>query len=164
MPCTSSPDAARAAFRSRSLVSRSAGGAATRAPPPRRCPTCRRSSCASSRCSAGSRSPARRAGPAGVLLAQRPLARGDPAPRQLHSRRPPCRGGGAGRRGSRVVEARARHPARRDHRRGAMTGEKLIVGYDGSERSKDALVLARRLADVLGARLVLADVYVLPPL
>jgi nucleotide-binding universal stress UspA family protein len=45
-----------------------------------------------------------------------------------------------------------------------MTGEKVIVGYDGSPRSKDALALGRRLADVLGARLVLADVYPLLPI
>ena len=45
-----------------------------------------------------------------------------------------------------------------------MPGDKLIVGYDGWERSKDALVLGRRLADVLGATLVLANVYTLLPL
>jgi nucleotide-binding universal stress UspA family protein len=54
----------------------------------------------------------------------------------------------------------------RDHPEGrrAMTDGKVIVGYDGSERSKDAFVLGSRLADVLRARVVLADVYTLVPL
>jgi nucleotide-binding universal stress UspA family protein len=40
-----------------------------------------------------------------------------------------------------------------------MAGTTIIVGYDGFERSQDALVLGRRLAGAVGARLVLADVY-----
>lgn len=40
-----------------------------------------------------------------------------------------------------------------------MIDDKVIVGYDGSARSRDALALGRRLAEVLTARVVLANVY-----
>jgi nucleotide-binding universal stress UspA family protein len=40
-----------------------------------------------------------------------------------------------------------------------METKTIIVGYDGSARSQDALVLARRLAAAVGGRLVLAQVY-----
>jgi nucleotide-binding universal stress UspA family protein len=40
-----------------------------------------------------------------------------------------------------------------------MTDDEVIVGYDGSARSRDALALGRRLAEVLTARVVLAYVY-----
>ena len=36
---------------------------------------------------------------------------------------------------------------------------KILVGYDGRERSEDALALARSLAEALGAELVIASIY-----
>jgi nucleotide-binding universal stress UspA family protein len=37
---------------------------------------------------------------------------------------------------------------------------KIVVGFDGSEQAHDALALGRLLAQAIGARIVLADVYV----
>ena len=35
----------------------------------------------------------------------------------------------------------------------------IVVGFDGSERSRDALVLARELASVLDSDLIVVDAY-----
>jgi hypothetical protein len=41
---------------------------------------------------------------------------------------------------------------------------KILVGYDGSDRARDALVLARGLPEPVGAELLVACVYAYQPL
>jgi nucleotide-binding universal stress UspA family protein len=42
--------------------------------------------------------------------------------------------------------------------------KKIIVGYDGSDQSRDALALGKQLADATGAELVLSGVFVFHPM